>query len=342
MIAAKQLARQPTHPRRSSLTIIAGLALLLVASGVVSIGIGAIRIPPLEVLQSLIDDAGSVNARIVHELRLPRIIVAAVCGALFAVSGAMLQGVVRNPLASPDLVGVGAGAGVAAVVTLILLPAAPAWLLPVGALIGAWLGFALVIWLSVKNGEVTPLRVALIGVAVGAALGAVQQLVLIRAPDSIGQALSFLAGTVYGADWTRVARIWPWLALLPIAWLLSGKLDVLAFSDEVSKSLGMRLMLARIACMSVAVALAAAAVTGAGVLGFVGLIGPHAARLLIGPRHSVLLPASGLIGATLVVIADAVGRGLLPPLEIPAGIITTLIGAPYFLLLMRRQARGRR
>ena len=339
MIASKPMPTRPTHS--SSILVIPSLALLLIAICIVSIGIGAIRIAPLEVLGALGDSSGSVNARIVTELRLPRVIVAAICGALFAVSGAMLQGVVRNPLASPDLVGVGAGAGTAAVVTLILLPNAPAWLLPVGAFVGAWLGFALVIWLSVNNGQVTPLRVALIGVAVGAVLGAVQQLVLIRAPDSIGQALSFLAGTVYGADWSRVSSLLPWLALLPIAWLLAGKLDVLAFGDEVSKSLGMRLMLARVICMSVAVALAAAAVTGAGVLGFVGLIGPHAARLLIGSRHGALLPVSALLGALLVVIADALGRGLLPPLEIPAGIVTTLIGAPYFLLLMRRQAGAR-
>lgn len=339
MIASKPSPSRPL--RSSSLAVVPALALLLIVTCIVSIGIGAIRITPLEVLHALTDSSGSVNARIIAELRLPRITVAAICGALFAVSGAMLQGVVRNPLASPDLVGVGAGAGVAAVLTLILLPNAPAWLLPVGAFVGAWLGFALVIWLSVKNGEVTPLRVALIGVAVGAALGAVQQLVLIRAPDSIGQALSFLSGTVYGADWARVSSLLPWLTLLPIAWLLAGKLDVLAFSDEVSKALGMRLMLTRLACMSVAVALAAAAVTGAGVLGFVGLIGPHAARLLVGSRHSGLLPTSALLGAMLVVVADALGRGLLPPLEIPAGIITTLIGAPYFLLLMRRQARAR-
>ncbi len=339
MTASKTVPAAKLRP--SSLTIIPVLTLLLLVACIVSIGIGAIRIAPIEVLRALTDSSGSVNARIVNELRLPRIIVAAICGALFAVSGAMLQGVVRNPLASPDLVGVGAGAGVAAVVTLILLPSAPAWLLPLGAFVGAWLGFALVIWLSVKNGEVTPLRVALIGVAVGAALGAVQQLVLIRAPDGIGQALSFLAGTIYGADWAQVSSISPWLALLPIAWVLSSKLDVLAFSDEVSKSLGMRLMLARVICMSVAVALAAAAVTGAGVLGFVGLIGPHAARRLIGSRHAALLPVSALLGAILVVVADALGRGLMPPLEIPAGIVTTLIGAPYFLLLMRREARMR-
>jgi iron complex transport system permease protein len=313
------------------------MALTLVALCIVSIGVGAIRIAPLEVIWALLDSSGDVNARIVQELRLPRIVVAVICGAFFAVSGAILQGVVRNPLASPDLVGVGAGAGVAAVVTLILLPSAPAWLLPVGAFFGAWLGFALVVVLALKGGEIAPVRVALVGIAVGAALGATQQLVLVRAPDDIGRALAFLAGTVYGADWTRAVNLLPWLALLPIAFLLSKKLDLLAFSDEVSSGLGVRLLLARVTCMSVAVALAGAAVTGAGVLGFVGLVAPHAARLLVGSRHALLLPSSALLGATLVVVADALGRGLLPPLEIPAGIVTTLVGSPYFLLLMRQK-----
>ena len=140
MIASKPSPSRPL--RSSSLAVVPALALLLIVTCIVSIGIGAIRITPLEVLHALTDSSGSVNARIIAELRLPRITVAAICGALFAVSGAMLQGVVRNPLASPDLVGVGAGAGVAAVLTLILLPNAPAWLLPVGAFVGAWLGFA--------------------------------------------------------------------------------------------------------------------------------------------------------------------------------------------------------
>ncbi len=326
-------------PKLQASSLIPLLLLIVVACSIVSIGIGAIRIPPLEVIQALFDSSGSINARIVQELRLPRIVVALICGALFAVSGTMLQGVVRNPLASPDLVGVGAGAGVFAVITLILLPSAPSWLLPVGAFIGAWLGFALVLLLAQKGGEIAPVRVALIGIAVGAALGAVQQLILVRAPDDIGRALIFLAGTVYGADWSRVERLLPWLVLLPVAWVLAYKLDVLAFSDDVASGLGMRLMLARVVCMSVAVALAAAAVTGVGVLGFVGLIAPHAARLLIGSKHMFLIPTSGLLGAILVVCADALGRGLIPPIEVPAGILTTLIGAPYFLALMRQQGK---
>ncbi len=325
--------------RISSFTIISLLLIIAVLCSIVSIGIGAIRIAPLEVIQALFDSSGSINARIVQELRLPRIFVALICGALFAVSGTMLQGVVRNPLASPDLVGVGAGAGVFAVITLILLPTAPSWLLPVGAFIGAWLGFALVLLLAYKNNEIAPVRVALIGIAVGAALGAVQQLILVRAPDEIGRALTFLAGTVYGADWSRVERLLPWLVLLPMAWLCSSKLDLLAFSDDVARGLGMRLLLARVVCMSVAVAMAAAAVTGVGVLGFVGLIAPHAARLLIGSSHALLIPTSALLGAILVVCADALGRGLIPPIEVPAGILTTLIGAPYFLILMRQQGK---
>jgi ABC-type Fe3+-siderophore transport system permease subunit len=315
------------------------LSLFMVLVSLVSIGIGAIRIPPLEVLGALFDPSNSINARIVQELRLPRIVVALMCGAFFAVSGAMLQGVVRNPLASPDLVGVGAGAGVFAVFTLIVLPTAPAWFLPVGAFVGAWLGFGLVLLLAQKAGELAPVRVALIGIAVGAALGALQQLILIRAPDDIGRALTFLAGTVYGADWARVERLFPWLVLLPVAWLLFQKLDVLSFADDVSQGLGMRLLLARVVCMSVAVGLAAVGVTGVGILGFVGLLAPHAARLLVGNQHILLLPTSALLGAILVVCADALGRGLLPPLEIPAGILTTLLGAPYFLILMRQKGR---
>ncbi len=332
------LIARPKKPLARA-TIIGLLLLITVICSIVSIGIGAIRIAPLEVITALFDSSGSLNARIIQELRLPRILVALICGALFAVSGAVLQGVVRNPLASPDLVGVGAGAGVFAVITLILLPSAPSWFLPVGAFIGAWLGFALVLLLAQKNNEIAPVRVALIGIAVGAALGAVQQLILVRAPDDIGRALTFLAGTVYGADWSRVERLLPWLALLPVAWFLAYKLDVLAFSDDVASGLGMRLMLARVVCMSVAVALAAAAVTGVGVLGFVGLLAPHAARLLVGSSHVFLIPTSGLLGAILVVCADALGRGLIPPIEVPAGILTTLIGAPYFLFLMRQQGR---
>ncbi len=160
---------------------------------------------------------------------------------------------------------------------------------------------------------------------------------LVRAPDGLGAALSFLTGTVYGADSARVARLLPWAALLlPAALLLSRTLDVLSLGDDLATSLGTRVGAARLLCLSVGVALAGAAVTGAGILGFVGLLAPHLARLLVGGKHIRLLPIAMLLGAALVLAADTLGRSLLPPLEIPAGIFTTLVGAPYFLYLLRK------
>jgi iron complex transport system permease protein len=295
-----------------------------------------------EVLQALTGPADATNTRILYELRMPRILVGALCGAMFAASGAILQGVVRNPLASPDIVGVAAGAGLAAVFTLILLPTSPIWALPVGAFVGAFVAFGLVYALSIKVGEVLPIRLALIGVAVEASLDGLRRLVLIRAEDGVAQALIFLVGTVYGADWDRLWRVLPFaLVLIPLALLLSRRLDVLGFGDSTAKSLGMRLELGRLVALGLGVALAAVAVTGAGILGFVGLIAPHAARLLVGSRFHLLLPASMLLGAILVVVADTLARGLLPPIEIPAGLLTTLVGAPYFLYLMRRVGRMR-
>ncbi|GEM88425.1 FecCD family ABC transporter permease [Meiothermus granaticius] len=320
-----------------SLTLLLLLALALLLIMLISVGVGAIRMSPLEVLKALAGSADAVNIRILYELRLPRVCLGALCGAMFAVSGAILQGVVRNPLASPDVVGVGAGAGLAAVVTLILFPAAPLWALPAGAFAGAGVGFALVYLLARRAGEVAPARVALIGIAVAAALTSFQQLILIRAPDDIGRALTFLVGTVYGADWERCARVLPWAALLlPLSWLLWRRFDVLTLGDHLARGLGMRLEPARLAALTLAVGLAGVAVTGAGVLGFVGLIAPHMARILVGPSFARLLPASMLLGAMLVVGADTLGRGLLPPIEVPAGILTTLLGAPYFLWLLRR------
>ncbi|MBZ9712793.1 FecCD family ABC transporter permease [Deinococcus multiflagellatus] len=320
----------------------AGLLALTLALAVLALGLGAVRTPAGDVLRVLLGGGDDLTRQLVLDLRAPRIAVALLAGAMFAASGAMLQGVIRNPLASPDLIGVGAGAGLAATVFLLAWPGAPAGGLPWAALAGAWGGFALVLalardWAGAPPSSLHPVRLALVGVAVAAALGAAQQLVLVRAPDGLGSALSFLTGTVYGADTLRAARLLPWaLALLPAALLLARPLDLLNLGEDLATSLGTRVNAARLLCLSVAVALAGAAVTGAGILGFVGLLAPHLARLLVGARHARLLPVSMLLGAALVLAADTLGRALLPPIEVPAGIFTTLVGAPYFLYLLRK------
>lgn len=334
------IAPKYTTPRAVSL----GLLLLALTLGlsVLALGLGAVKTPAADVLQVLLGRGDDLTRQLVLELRAPRILTALLTGAMFAASGAMMQGVIRNPLASPDIIGVGAGAGLAATLFLLAWPEAPAGGLPWAALLGAWGGFGLVLllskdWAGLSRNALHPVRLALVGVAVAAALGALQQLILVRAPDGLGAALSFLTGTVYGADSERVARVLPWaLVLLPGSLLLSRTLDVLNLGEDLATSLGTRVNAARLLCLAVAVALAGAAVTGAGILGFVGLLAPHLARLLVGGMHSRLLPVAMLLGALLVLAADTLGRSLLPPIEVPAGIFTTLVGAPYFLYLLRK------
>ncbi|MFC4426795.1 FecCD family ABC transporter permease [Deinococcus navajonensis] len=331
------------HTHRRAVGIGVLLLVFTALLGVAALGLGAVPTPVAEVWQVLLGHGDGLTRQLVVDLRAPRIVTALLTGAMFAASGAMLQGVIRNPLASPDIIGVGAGAGLAATLFLLAWPGAPAGGLPWAALAGAWGGFGLVLLLAQdrpgQGGALHPVRLALVGVAVAAALGAVQQLALVRAPDGLGTALSFLAGTVYGADNVRVERVWPWAAvLLPGALLCTRTLDVLNLGEALATSLGTRVPLARLLCLAIAVALAGAAVTGAGILGFVGLVAPHLARLLVGARHIRLLPISMLLGAALVLLADTLGRALLPPIEIPAGVLTTLVGAPYFLALLRRAA----
>ncbi|GHF34619.1 iron complex transport system permease protein [Deinococcus metalli] len=334
----------PRFTTARAVTLGGVLAAATLALAVLALGLGAVKTPAGEVVQVILGHGDALTRQLVLDLRAPRIVVAVLAGAMFAASGAMMQGVIRNPLASPDLIGVGAGAGLAATLYLLAWPGSPPGGLPWAALVGAWAGFGLVLvlareWSGQRVNTLHPVRLALVGVAVAAALGAVQQLVLVRAPDGLGAALTFLAGSVYGADAARAARLLPWaLVLLPAALLLARTLDVLNLGEDLATSLGTRVNAARLLSLTVAVALAGAAVTGAGILGFVGLLAPHVARLLVGGRHARLLPVSMLLGALLVLAADTLGRALLPPLEVPAGLFTTLVGAPYFLSLLRRSA----
>ncbi|GHG11437.1 iron ABC transporter permease [Deinococcus piscis] len=333
----------PPQTRWAQAALPLGLALGVLALAFFALGVGAVPTPPADLWAALSGqpgEAADLTRRLVFDLRLPRVVAALLGGAMFAVSGTILQAVVRNPLASPDLVGVGAGAGLAVTLLLLALPDAPGWLLPWGAALGAWGAFLAVLALARDGARLPPVRLALLGVAVGAACTALGQVVLLRASDHLGGALAFLAGTVYGADWARVGRALPWaLTLLPAAWLLSRRLDLLALGENMALALGHRVTLGRYGTLLVAVGLAASAVTLCGVLGFVGLVAPHLARLLAGSLHGRTLPVSALLGAGLVLAADTLGRVLSPPLEVPAGLITTLLGAPYFLYLLQRTAR---
>lgn len=274
---------------------------------------------------------------IINELRLSRVMLAMLSGAGLGLSGALIQSVVRNPLASPDLLGVTAGAGLAATSVMLLFPQLSfAWLIP-AAILGALLSLGLLLLLIRDRSGLNPGRLVLLGIALSIWLGALTDWLLVSHPQQINGALVWLTGSLWGRSWIHVWVLLPWLlVLLPLTLLLAMRLDLLALGDEAAESLGAAVQRTRLAALLLSVALAAVSVAVCGAISFVGLIAPHMARLIVGGHHHRLIPAAAMIGALLVLLADISARTLAAPVELPAGVLTSLIGAPYFLFLLTR------
>lgn len=327
-------------PLSFGMVILLGAA-LLVAAMTAGLALGGLALPLDEVWAALKGEGSDLARHVVITLRLPRILVAALSGTALAVSGLLLQGVVRNPLADPSIIGVTGGAGLGALLMLVVWPAMPVHAVPLAAFAGAVGAFLLVFFIARKGG-LHPIRMALVGVAVSAFCAAGIQLILVQANVRVAVALAWLSGSTYARGWQELAGliVWP-ILLLPLAWMAARRLDVLALGDDVAGGLGLPVEGARLQITAVAVALAAAAVATIGTVGFVGLLAPHAARLLVGPRHHRLLPLTALLGALLLTAADLIGRVALAPREVPSGLVVALIGAPYFLWLMRQGRTAR-
>lgn len=322
---------------RRTLAVTALLVAALAASALLSLSLGSRPTTLAEVVEALLFPARSEIALIVHEIRLPRVLLAMLVGACLGVAGLLLQGLVRNPLASPDVIGITGGASLAAVLFLSL--GAPllgeAWL-PVVALLGAALVALLIIVLTGRG--VTPTRLVLIGIGIAAALGAATTLVIVLSPDTTAmQAYVWLTGSLYAAQWRDVAGLAPWAAVgLPLALAGARWLDALALGDELAVGLGSALGRCRLALLLLAVALAGSAVAFAGGLSFIGLIAPHIARRLVARGFTGLLPVTALTGALILVYADLLGRTAFLPRDLPAGIFVAGIGAPFFIYLLYR------
>lgn len=319
------------------------LGLVAFAGVVANVGYGEYPIPPFEVVKTLlgIETGETRYGFIVNTLRLPRALVAVLIGAALAVSGAILQGLTRNDLAAPDIVGINAGAGLAAVTLIVALPSVPAAYLPPAAFGGA-LVVALLLYALAWRGHSSPIRLILIGVGLSAVATALTT-VMITFGDiyQVSQALVWLTGSVYGRSWEQIWVLLPWLMVfLPLAFLRSRDLNTLGLGDEVAKGLGVRVELERGVLLLASVALAASAVATAGTIGFIGLMSPHIARRFVGPSHGALLPVSAMTGGMLVVLADLLGRAMFAPIEIPCGIVTAAVGAPFFLYLLYRNRKA--
>jgi len=338
-------AAQHTGPSLRSVPYtgwVGGLAVLLALFVVFGQAFGGVKLALADAASVLLGGGTDMAHNLVMQLRLPRTLVAALAGAALALSGLLLQGVVRNPLADPSIVGVTQGAGVAVLLTMAVIPAASSGLLSAAACLGAVVTAAVVYVLAKRSG-LKPAVLALIGMAVAAMGSAVITVLVIHSGMSAAAALAWLAGSTYARGWPELPQLAVFLcALIPIAMWQARRLDILQFSDESSGGLGIVPARSRLLVGAVGVLLAAAAVMTVGTVGFIGLIAPHAVRLMTGPNHRRLVPLAVLFGAVLLVFADLVGRTVLAPVEIPSGLISALIGAPYFVWLMYASSRAGR
>ena len=337
-----------TNARRTSLPAVAiFLVALLTVTTLLSLATGAFRIS-LSDLFGIIGDGPSrdtsevVAHNVFWQVRLPRIVLAIIVGASLAVAGVIMQGIFRNPLAEPATVGVSAGAAVGAVIAIIVglnqLPLG----VQLAAFLGGTLSTALVYVLSRSDGKTEVVTLILTGIAINAFAGAVIGFAVFVADDDEIRSVTFWSlGTLGLATWKAVGLVIP-LSLLGMA--MSAKfarvLDTLALGDRPATHLGVRVEPVRLQAIAVVGLLASSAVAATGMIAFVGLLVPHIMRIVLGPRHRHLLWTAALLGASVTLLADLAARSLLSPAELPLGVVTALIGAPFFLLLLRSTRRS--
>ncbi|MGO3048412.1 iron-dicitrate transporter subunit FecD [Staphylococcus casei] len=306
--------------------------ILLILSSIATLSVGAVFINPIEAIKSVF----SQDNFILNEYRLPRMWLALIVGSSLAISGALIQGVVRNALASPDVIGITKGASLSAVTIIMLFPSAPLFVLPFGSFAGA-LCISLILTLLISKFNVKGSKLALIGLAIGAICTAIVQYLLIRNPLDANTALVWLTGSLYGHNMSNVWVILPWFVIaLPLIFYYCHQLDILTLGDEVATALGSKVKKVKMILLFLAVILAGASISVVGGLSFLGLIAPHIARRIVGHKHIHITIMSGLIGALLLTISDCLAKGIHPPIDIPVGVVVAIVGVPYFLFLLRK------
>ena len=269
------------------------------------------------------------------EYRLPRAVLAILLGGALAISGVLVQSVVRNPLASPDILGINNAAGLVAVSVLMFLPNLAFYWMPIFAFLGGVLSFV-ILWI-VCGFNFRPIKMAIIGVALSALWAAISHYLMLTNPVEINTAMLWLTGSLWGRSWSYLNVVLPWLVvLLPLPFIFCRDLDTLGLGENKASTLGVTVNKVQISVLVLAVALSTTAVAICGPIAFLGLVAPHLARRLVGGRHRSLLPAALIIGALLLQLSDILARVIDPPTELPAGILTAIIGAPYFFYLLMR------
>jgi iron complex transport system permease protein len=327
--------------KKYKLSIISAALIILIIVIIFSLSTGTIEIKISEIIE--IFRGGLKNTfvwHIVTNVRLPRILTGVLVGINLAISGVLLQGILRNPIASPNIIGVNAGAGLAAVAIMTLFPGKMNFI-PFAAFGGALLATLLIYILATRSSSASStVHIVLAGVAVSSILGALTSALMMLNSDVLEISYSWLQGSLSGRSWTSFKMIWPYTLLgLFISIIISPKINLFSLGDEMAGSIGLPTKFYRTLIILTSSILAGSAVSVAGTIGFVGLIAPHAARLFIGNDHRYLVPLSALFGAILLVLSDTLARTLFQPIELSVGIITSILGGPFFLFLLYKKGK---
>lgn len=321
--------------RRGSAFLI--ISTLLVIMIVVAISVGSVSMSLDQIIDSIFNGTGG-SGGIIRDIRIPRVIMGVLVGANLAVAGVLLQGVMGNPLADPGITGISSGASVVVMLVMLYFPGASASI-PFYGFIGSMLA-CMVIYLLAWNNGISAIRIILAGVAVNAILGGVSSMISILNSENLTGVLSWLNGNLGKKSWSEVRMLAIYTVIgLALTFPLSKSCNLLALGDKNAKSLGYNPNVLRILISVVAVFLAGISTAYVGVIGFIGLVVPHISRMIMGTDHKVLIPFSALLGSTLLLLADTLGRTITAPYEIPVGIVTTIIGGPFFLYLLRKDQK---
>ncbi|AIM16906.1 iron ABC transporter permease [Bacillus sp. X1(2014)] len=319
------------------------LFILIALTGIIGLGMGSAALSYDRLLPTLLGQGTFKEEFVLFSIRLPRMIITLLAGMALALSGTILQGITRNDLAEPGIIGINSGAGVAITVFFLYFPievGSFVYILPLVAFIGALVTALLIYLFSYKRKSgLQPVNLVLTGIGFSFAFsGAMIVLISSAERQKVDFIAKWLAGNIWGTDWPFISAILPWLVvLIPFTLFKANRLNLLSLSEPVAIGVGVSLEKERLTLMLTAIALAASAVSVTGEIAFIGLLAPHIAKALVGPRHQLSIPIALLLGGFLLLLADTIGRNAVDPEGIPAGIMVALIGAPYFIYLLMKK-----
>lgn len=333
---------QPSLLKKQRILLVILLS-LIIGTAIISMGLGSAALSYDRLVPTFLGDGTFKEEFVLFSIRLPRLIITLLAGMALALSGAILQGITQNDLADPGIIGINSGAGVAVTIFFLFFPIETGlivYMLPLVAFLGAIITVCLIYLFSYnRDSGLQPVKLVLVGIGFSMALsGAMIVLISSAEHEKVDFIAKWLAGNIWGTDWPFIWALLPWLVILiPFTLYKANRLNLLGLSEPVAIGVGVSIEKERIILLLTAVALAASAVSVTGGISFIGLMAPHIAKALVGPRNQLFIPLAILIGGWLLLFADTIGRNLIEPSGVPAGIMVALIGAPYFMYLLLKK-----